>query len=103
MVCTIRSLIKTVPVDRTQRPFAEDLPPLLAERGLTLRALARAVGVSDSHLSKVLRQVDYKSVSGDLATRVAIELGLPEDYFPETREAAVFESIRGDARLRDRL
>jgi transcriptional regulator with XRE-family HTH domain len=80
-----------------------ELPRLLDERHLSIRALAREAGVTDAHLSRVLRRANYKTPSGDLARRVAVALGLPEDYFPEYREAFVIERVRGDAELRDRL
>jgi transcriptional regulator with XRE-family HTH domain len=87
----------------TDRPFTEEVPRLLGERGMSIRALAAAVGVSDSHLSRVLRRADYKTPSTDLAKRVAEALGMPGDYFPEYREAFVIERIRSDARLRNDL
>lgn len=70
---------------------------------MSIRALAAAVGVSDSHLSRVLRRADYKTPSTDLTKRVAETLGLPSDYFPEFREAYVIERIKGDPKLRNRL
>ena len=88
---------------RTDTPFSEEVPHLLRERGMSLRALAIKVEVSDSHLSRVLRGKDYKSAGPELARRVAAALGLPDDYFPEFREAYVIGRIRNDPRLRDRL
>ena len=70
---------------------------------MTLRSLADRVGVSPSHLSRVLRQKDYKAASGPLAGRIARELDLPVDYFPEYREHAVVEAVRHDAAMRDLL
>jgi len=85
------------------RPFVDEVPRLLQERNLSLRALARLTGVADSHLSRVLRHVGYKSPSADLARRVALALDLPEDYFPEFRQAFVVERVRGDPQLREEL
>jgi transcriptional regulator with XRE-family HTH domain len=65
--------------------------------------VARTAGVTDAHLSRVVRQVNYKSPSGDLARRVALALGLPEDYFPEFREAYVIDRVKRDPKLRERL
>ena len=87
----------------TDRPFVDELPRLLAEREMSLRALAREVGVTDAHLSRVLRRVEYKTPSADLARRVAVALGLPPDYFPEFREGFVIDWIRSDRALRDEL
>lgn len=90
-----------VPLD--DRPFVDKVPRLLRERGLSIRALARAVGVTDSHLSRVMRHANYKTPGPELARRVATALGLPPDYFPEYRKGFVLERIRTDAVLRDEL
>ena len=60
---------------------------------MSVTALAARAGVSQPHLSRVLRRRDYKSVSGELAGRVARALDLPEDYFPEFRERVVMDEI----------
>jgi len=96
-------ILESVARKRTEQPFVQKVPQLLVERGLSIRALARRAGVTDAHLSRVLRQVNYKTPSGDLARRVAIAFDLPEDYFPEFREAFVIDVVRGDARRREEL
>jgi transcriptional regulator with XRE-family HTH domain len=85
-----------------ESPFREELPRLLVDRQLTLRALARAVGgIDHGYLS---RMVNGKSrVNPRQAKRIAVYLGLPPDYFPEVREAAVVEAIESDPRLRDAI
>jgi transcriptional regulator with XRE-family HTH domain len=88
---------------RTNRPFVEELPRLLREREMSVRALARETGVTDAHLSRVLRQVSYKTPSPDLARRVALALDLPEDYFAEFRAGFVVDAVRRNGRLRDEL
>jgi transcriptional regulator with XRE-family HTH domain len=88
---------------RTNRPFAEELPHILAQRGLSLRALAAEIEFSPSHLSRALRRKDYKSPGPRLVRAVAAALGLPEDYFPEAREGEVLERVKADPVLRDRL
>jgi transcriptional regulator with XRE-family HTH domain len=88
---------------RTQRTFAEELPELLRERELSLRTLARVVGVGDDHLSRVLRGARSKRVTGELASRVAVALGLPEDYFPETRLEFIVRNLSRHPTLRDRV
>lgn len=88
---------------RTDQPFVIEVPRLLAEQQLSLRALARMTGVTDAHLSRVLRQVNYKTPSADLARRVAAALDLPEDYFPEFREGFVIEQVKRNPRLREEL
>jgi transcriptional regulator with XRE-family HTH domain len=89
--------------DQTDTPFIEELPRLLHDRGMSLRALAATIGISDSHLSRVLRRADYKTPSPDLTRKVARALGLPPDYFLEFREAYVIQRIRSDPKLRNDL
>jgi transcriptional regulator with XRE-family HTH domain len=89
--------------DQTDTPFTQELPRLLKVRGISQRGLAAMIGISDSHLSRVLRRADYKTPSADLTRRVALALRLPPDYFPEFREALVIDQIRADATLRNEL
>lgn len=88
---------------RSQRPFVEEVPRLLEARGMTLRGLARDAGVNPSFLSRVLNQRRSKKPSAELVRNVAQALGLPDDYFPEYREAAVIEAVKRNAGLRERL
>jgi transcriptional regulator with XRE-family HTH domain len=70
---------------------------------MSVRELAREAKLSDAHLSRVLRQAEHKTVSGDLVRRVAVALELEPAYFPETRLAVVVDEVKGHPRLRDRL
>jgi len=88
---------------RTSKPFVEELPALLDDRGMSLRSLARAVGIGDDHLSRVLRGARAKKPSADLARRVAVVLELPEDYFPEARLEFVIEELVRQPALLDRV
>jgi transcriptional regulator with XRE-family HTH domain len=90
-------------VRRSQTPFVEELPRLLQEREMSLRAVAAQSGVSSSYLSRVLRRVEYKTPGPELVRRVAVALGLPHDYFPEFREGFVVDRVKADRKLRDRL
>jgi transcriptional regulator with XRE-family HTH domain len=78
---------------RTTKSFVDELPDLLKERKLSLRALARMVNVGDDHLSRVLRGARAKKPTADLARRVAVALDLPEDYFPEVRLDYVVQEL----------
>lgn len=87
----------------TDRPLADELPRLLEERGITLRSLARAIGVDHGHLSRIMRHQRGKTAGPELARRVAEAFDLPPDFFPEYREAIVVQRVRRDADLRDEL
>lgn len=87
----------------TQQRLADGLPLLLAERGWSLRQLAREAGISARHLSRAMRGVDYRSPGGELAGRIAEALELPRDYFPEYRERVVVDAVRADPKLRERI
>jgi transcriptional regulator with XRE-family HTH domain len=89
--------------ERTNRPFAEEVPRLLREHGKSIRGLAKEVNVANSFLSRALRGAQYKSPSGALAERVAVAFGKERDFFPEAREDFVIGEIRNDAELRDEL
>lgn len=77
------------------------LPSLLAERGWSQNELARRVDVDPTFLSRALRGARYKSVSGRLAARIAEELGLPPDYFLESRRDYIVERLDADPKLLD--
>ncbi len=87
--------------ERTQVPFREALPSLLFERGVSLRELSRRLGKDATFLSRVRR--GHQRIPDDLPARVAVALGLPEDYFPEAREAFILEAVRTQPDLRERL
>jgi transcriptional regulator with XRE-family HTH domain len=88
---------------RSSVPFADQLPALMKERRLSVNRLAGLVGVDQSHLSRVLRRANNKTVGGELAARIAGALDLSEDWFPETRHARLFERLKSDVELCDRL
>ena len=90
------------PTSVTDAPFPEELPRLLKDRNETLRALARAIGgVDHSYLSRMVNH--QAAVNPQHAERIARHFGLPHDYFPEVREAAVIAAIRARPRLRDEV
>lgn len=76
---------------------------MLEARGMSIRAIARGADVDPAHLSRVLRGARGKTASPDLTRRVAEALGLPDDYFPEWREAVIVDRIQEDPGLRDRI
>lgn len=88
---------------KSQRRLVEELPELLEERNLSVRALAIKAEVSASHLGRVLHKQDYKTPSAELSRRVARALDLPDDYWPEYRERIVIDKVRSDPELREVL
>ena len=89
--------------DRASKLLPDVLPALLEERGLSLRALAAACEVDPGFLSRVIRREGGKTASPDLAARIALVLGLAEDYFPETRRVWLFDRLSSDSALIDRV
>jgi transcriptional regulator with XRE-family HTH domain len=85
------------------KSFREELPNLLNERGLSLRALARAAGVGHDQLSRALSGDRNARASGDLAQAVSRALSLPDDYFAEARLAQIMAALRQDHQLLDRV
>jgi transcriptional regulator with XRE-family HTH domain len=86
----------------TGRPFSKELPRLLNQRGLTLRALARDVGgIDHAYLSRMVH--GQLPVNAQHVRRIARRLDLPDDYFPEVREAAVVDAVRRRPKLRDEI
>ena len=91
---------------RTTRPLVEELPDLLAERGLTLRGLAREIGVQQSYLSRIQGASDSSArrrPSQRVLEEIARILQVEPDYFAEYRETIVLQAIAKDPKLRDRV
>jgi transcriptional regulator with XRE-family HTH domain len=90
------------PTDVAQSPFPEELPRLLKQRGMSLRALAWEVGAFDhGYLSRMIHR--KAAVNVRHAEAIADHLGLRPDYFPEVREAAVLAAVRAQPKLRDAI
>lgn len=86
---------------RSTRPIADELAQVMAEKGVSIRYLAKRVGVSQPYLSRLVRGLRYPNPTGEFAGRVATELGLPIDYWPEYRAQVVIDRIRNDPGYRD--
>jgi transcriptional regulator with XRE-family HTH domain len=59
-----------------------------------LNALAIRVGVRQSHLWRIVHRPDERRASLELIAKITVALGLPDDYFLETRAAAVDSYLR---------
>jgi transcriptional regulator with XRE-family HTH domain len=86
---------------RSTRPIADELGDLIAEQGVSIRNLAKRIGVSQPYLSRLIRGVRYTNPTGEFAGRVATELGLPIDYWPEYRAQVVIDHVLADPDYRD--
>jgi transcriptional regulator with XRE-family HTH domain len=90
-----------MPQSRTDESFGDALPKLLIEHGVSLRELSRRLGMDATYLSRIRR--GQKRLPTRLPSEVAASLGLPEDYFPETREALILDAVRRDSALREQI
>jgi transcriptional regulator with XRE-family HTH domain len=86
---------------RTQESYRDELPRLLAERGISYRKFAQAIGVTQSYLSRTLNA--ERTPSTRIIEAAAVQLGLPKDYFPEYREHVAVEALKRDGVLRDSI
>jgi transcriptional regulator with XRE-family HTH domain len=62
-------------------------------------ALAEAIGVNQSYLSRIMDAKGSQPPSKAVATQIAIALDLPEDYFAEFRPAVVIDVARENPAL----
>jgi transcriptional regulator with XRE-family HTH domain len=104
MELAFRHVAETAPNSKiTNAPIGDELPALLEERGWSLRELARRAKVDVAHLSRTLKPGSGRTISGEVATRIARALELSDAYFAEAREQAVIDAVRADPALRDKL
>lgn len=92
--------------DRSKRPLADELRELLAARGISLRALAREVGVDQAYLSRIIGPRgtrESRPPSRKVLTAISRALDLPDDYFPEYRQLVVIAAVREDLEFSDRI
>jgi transcriptional regulator with XRE-family HTH domain len=88
---------------RSREPFPDAVKTLLAERSISLRALARQADIDVAHLSRLLSGAYPRDPSDELVARVARAFDLPAEYFAEARTTSVVEKVKADPKLRDRL
>jgi transcriptional regulator with XRE-family HTH domain len=88
---------------RSNRRLAQELPDLLAERGWSLRQLARESSVDVGHLSRLTGLNPRKQPTARVIESIAESLGIPADHFPDYREVIVLEALRRDPAFIDRL
>jgi transcriptional regulator with XRE-family HTH domain len=91
---------------RSRRPIADELRELLVARGLSLRSLAKEIGVDQAYLSRIIGPrgaEESRRPSRKVLTEISRALDLPDDYFPEYRQLVVIDALRDDLELSDRV
>jgi hypothetical protein len=87
--------------ETTDKPYAEAIKELLAERGHSLRWLADQVGVNIAHLVRVGQ--GKKQPSRRLILNTTVALKLPMDYFREVRKDRLLEFLEDDPEMMDQM
>jgi transcriptional regulator with XRE-family HTH domain len=83
---------------KANRPFAEELEVVMARRGVGQRELARRLGVSQAHISRIL--ANKMTASQRLIRNVERALEVPDDYFVESQLDHIASVLRTKAALR---
>jgi hypothetical protein len=65
---------------------------------LSIRALAREVGVTDGHLSRVMRRVNYKTAGPELARGWRLRSACPPITSPSTGASMIAKLLLGETR-----
>lgn len=84
---------------RTDQVIAEVLPEMLRDRGTSLRALAAAIDISPSHLSRALRGEEGKHLSLEAFEAIAAELEVAPSFFREYRIELAVVGVRARVEL----
>jgi transcriptional regulator with XRE-family HTH domain len=85
----------------TAKPFATELTRICEKQGISLRELAREVGVDHSIIRKMVDGT--RPIQPDLIADISISLDLPEDYFPEVRLARIMDALIDRPKLADEI
>lgn len=84
---------------RTNQVIAEVLPAMLRDHGTSLRALAAAIDISPSHLSRALRGEEGKRLSLEAFEAIAAELEVDPSFFREYRTELAVAGVRARVEL----
>lgn len=76
--------------------MGEAIAQLLTERGLSLRALARATQLSPGYLSEVVGGGAGLQMPAETIDRIAEAFGVAATYFRERRQEQVFDYLRAN-------
>ena len=86
----------------SDRPFGETLTALMAEQGITYRALAAKTGLSAGYLNHIVHG-NRPVPADDVVARLAEALGVEPEHFREYRIRVITERLEQLPDLVDRL
>lgn len=86
----------------SEAPFGATIERLLAETGLTYRALASKTGLSAGYLNHLVHG-NRPVPSNDVIARLADALGVEPEHFREYRLRSITERLEAMPELVDRL
>ncbi|HEY7344185.1 MAG TPA: helix-turn-helix transcriptional regulator [Gaiella sp.] len=83
-------------------PLGPAIERLMAETGVTYRALAEKTGLSAGYLNHIVHG-NRRVPSTEVITRIGKALGVKPDYFREVRVRIIIEKLEQTPALVDRL
>jgi transcriptional regulator with XRE-family HTH domain len=83
-------------------PLGPAIERLMAETGITYRALAEKTGLSAGYLNHIVHG-NRRVPSTEVITRIGKALGVKPDYFREVRVRIIIEKLEQTPALVDRL
>jgi transcriptional regulator with XRE-family HTH domain len=83
-------------------PLGAAIERLMAETGITYRALAEKTGLSAGYLNHIVHG-NRRVPSTEVITRIGKALGVKPDYFREVRVRIIIEKLEQTPALVDRL
>ena len=86
----------------SNEPLGPAIERLMAETGITYRALAEKTGLSAGYLNHIVHG-NRRVPSTDVITRIGKALGVKPDYFREVRVRIIIEKLEQTPALVDRL
>jgi transcriptional regulator with XRE-family HTH domain len=83
-------------------PLGNAIERLMAETGITYRALAEKTGLSAGYLNHIVHG-NRRVPSTDVISRIGKALGVKPDYFREVRVRIIIDKLEQTPALADRL
>jgi transcriptional regulator with XRE-family HTH domain len=83
-------------------PLGNAIERLMAETGITYRALAEKTGLSAGYLNHIVHG-NRRVPSTEVVSRIAKALGVKPDYFREVRVRIIIDRLEQTPALVDRL